>query len=64
MRPFIAIIYLIYQINAQYIIESVYLLPYLSYTFRCALHHPHTELCITCSKLSAFYKVVTKVTTL
>jgi len=34
------------------------LLPNLSYMFRCVLHHPQAELHITCSKPSAFYKVV------
>jgi hypothetical protein len=52
---------LIFKLNARYIIEYSYLLPNLPYMFPYVLHHPRGELRITCSKLSAFYKVVTLV---
>jgi len=48
-------------VNAHYVIEYLYLLPDLSYMFWCVLHNPKGKIHITCSKLSARYKVVTLV---
>jgi len=48
-----AIMSLIFQLNANYIIEYIHLLPNISYMFRSVLHHPQGERRIICSKLIA-----------
>jgi hypothetical protein len=47
-------------VNAHYVIEYIYLLPYLSYMFWCILHHPQGKIRITCSKLSCYFGCVTE----
>ena len=54
-KLYVLITSLIFQVIAHYIMEYLYIfLPYLSYMFRCVLHHPQGELRITCSNYLIF----------
>jgi hypothetical protein len=61
-KLYVVITSLIFQVIAHYIMGYLYtFLPYLSYMFRCVLHHPQRELRITCSNYLIFIKLLPSV---